>query len=156
MLDEIMFQLRNNGHKSKKEIRPICKDLISENLLDSREDLLEESVKEYELATKYRRNSYEAIENRIGAKFNQLLAEEIKNFKQYPEIKEVRIIKRHGLFGGVSSAPDCSCGGKLTNIEAEVTIKINKRKEQKENVKLFYFCYNCGFAGRVKKAKLRL
>jgi hypothetical protein len=149
--DEIVFKLGNNGCKSKREIKPICKDLISENLLDSREDLLEKSLQGYELANEYPKRSEEAITNRISAKFNRLLANEIKDFRQYPEIRDVKIIKRRGLFGGRSFSPECNCGENLTKIEAEVTIKVGKRKEQKENVGLFYFCYYCGFSGKVKK-----
>jgi hypothetical protein len=141
MLDGIIFQLDNSGFKSKRKIKPICKDLISENLIDSREKLLEEKLKCYESG------------DEIGAKFNGIIAGDIKLFRQIPEINEMRIIKKGGLFYGVSSTPECKCGWKLTKIEAEIGIKSTKEKTR---VELFYFCYNCGFAGKSKKGKLYL
>jgi hypothetical protein len=141
MLDGIVFGVDNKGYKSKRKIKPFCKDLISGNLIDSREKLLEATLKCYEFG------------DTIGARFNSIVAGNVKLFKQIPEINEMKIIKKGGLWYGVSSTPECKCGKRLTKIEAEIGVKST---EEKTRVELFYFCYNCGFAGKSKKGRLYL
>lgn len=137
----------------QKDRKGNCRELISHNILESRAEIIESALRNYESAERYPRNSDEAIDRKINAIFESRIADEIENFKKIPSIKEAKIIKHKGFFKQGSFTPGCNyCGENMTAIEAEVTIKINKRREQKENVKLFYFCYNCGFSGEMKKS----
>lgn len=126
------------------------RDLISPNLLHLREDFLESSLNKYELAGEYKRNSEESIVYRIHAKFDKLIADAIKNFRQYPIVKSFKIIKHGGFMGAGLFAPECNCCGEnMMRIEAEIITKI-KRKKEIANADLFYFCDYCGTVAKVK------